>query len=228
MIRPGALFREAWALYRAHWRHLVAVAFVVYVLLSLFTLVLSLLLDPWPAFWIGAFVALAGYFWVQGALVEAVADVRDGRADLSLSQTLERTAPRVNALGVTGVLAALGIALGTLFFLVPGLVLLTWWSLIVPVIVLEGRRWQESFGRSRELVRGEGWNVFGVVLLTFLVQIGVSVAVSLLLSPLQDDVQAVVSSIVSPTLWAPFVAVTWTLMYYRLRETRASAPARVQ
>ena len=44
-----------------------------------------------------------------------------------------------------------------------GLVLLTWWILIIPVIVLEGTRAGEAFSRSRELVRGHGWSVFGVI-----------------------------------------------------------------
>jgi hypothetical protein len=36
------------------------------------------------------------------------------------------------------ILAALGIALGFVLLIVPGLILLTLWCLLVPVIVLEG------------------------------------------------------------------------------------------
>ena len=66
----------------------------------------------------------------------------------------QRVQPRLPALIVAGILAGLGIALGLVLLIVPGLFLLTIWSLIVPSIVVEGKSAGESFGRSRELVAG--------------------------------------------------------------------------
>jgi glycerophosphoryl diester phosphodiesterase family protein len=107
--------------------------------------------------------------------------------------------------------------------IVPGLVLLTWWVLVIPVIVLEKARAGEAFSRSRELVRGHGWSVFGVIVLTLLIVIGVSIVLSLLLLPVSDWLQNFVSNVVSGTLVAPFIAVTWTLLYYRLRAAKEPA-----
>ena len=95
------------------------------------------------------------------------------------------------------------------------------------MIVLEGRGVMESFGRSRELVSGYGWTVCGVVVLTFLLLIAVSIVVSIILSPLDDAVQRYVSDVISNTVFAPFVAATWTLMYFRLRELKEPAPESV-
>jgi hypothetical protein len=83
----------------------------------------------------------------------------------------------------------------------------------------------ESFGRSRELVRGYGWTVFGVILMTFLLLLVVSFFIGLILSPLNDSLQRFVSDVVSNTLFAPFVAATWTLMYFQLRDIKQPAPA---
>lgn len=207
---------EAWQLYRGQWRHLVPIALVVYLLLAAFTLFLVLLLGPLGML-VSGFVALAGVFWLQGALVVAVDDIRDGRADLTLGETLRRVGPRMNTLGFAGVLAALGIAVGLALLIVPGLLLLTWWALIVPAIMLEGRSVTGSFGRSRELVRGNGWSVFRLILLTLLVLFGVRVAVNLALAPLDDAIQGYVGDVVANTLTAPFVALALTLAYYRLR-----------
>lgn len=222
-MQPGQVLGEAWGLYKAHWRHLLPVAFVVYLLLSLFVLLLVALLS-WIGAIAGVFVSLAGVFWLQGTLVVAIEDVRDGRADLSIGETLSRVRPRMNTLGVAGILAASGITLGLLLLIVPGLVLATWWLLIVPVIVLEGQSVFESFGRSRELVRGNGWNVFGLIVLTFLILIAVGIAVGLLLalvlSPLPDWVQQYVGDVVSNTIFAPFVALAFTLAYFKLRGAR--------
>jgi hypothetical protein len=215
-VSAGEVIGEAWAYYKAHWRHLVPIAFVVYLLLSLFTLLLVLLLG-----WFGAiasvFVALAGVFWLQGALVIAVEDIRDGRADLSIGETLSRVRPRINTLGGAGLLAALGIGIGLLLLIVPGLVLATWWALLIPVIMLEGASIGEAFGRSRELVRGHGWSVFGLIVLTFLILLAVGIAVDLVLFPLDDSLQSYVGDVVGNTLGAPFAALALTLAYYRLR-----------
>ena len=98
----------------------------------------------------------------------------------------------------------------------PGLFLLTIWCLIVPAIVLEGKSAGESFGRSRELVRGNGWNVFGVIIITIAAIIVANIIVSIALFWLPDEVQGFLQSLVSNTLVAPFMAVALTLTYYAL------------
>jgi hypothetical protein len=228
-MRPGSVVREAWGVYRSHWRHFIPLAFTYFLLLALATFLLTVLLG-----WLGALASgvfsLLGVFWLQGALVEAVADVRDGRADLSIGETFARARPFVFALLGAGVLAVLGIMAGLVLLVVPGLVLLTWWSLIGPVIVLERASVGQSFGRSRQLVRGHGWSVFGVIVLTVLALIlgGLVIAVALLWVP--DEIRNPVTNLVSNSLLAPFAAIAWTLMYYRLApakgETEQAAPAR--
>jgi hypothetical protein len=227
-VSPTEILGDAWREYGRHWRHLIPIAFVVYLLLSLFTLLLVALLG-----WIGAvasaFVALAGIFWLQGALVVAIEDLRDGRADMSIGETLAQVRPRLNTLGIVGILAALGIAIGFLLLIVPGLVLWTWWLFVVPVVMLEGRNVTAAFGRSRELVRGNGWSVFGLIVLTILILIAAGIVVGLVLgialAPLDDQLQTYISDVVSNTLFAPFIALAFTLAYYRLRDAHVPATA---
>ncbi len=220
-MQPGEVLQEAWQLYKAQWRHLLPLALVVYLALSLIALVLTAAFG-WVGAIAGAFVSLAGIFWLQGALVEAVADVRDGRADLSIADTLRRVQPRIWAIAAAGILAAVGILVGLVLLIVPGLVLLTWWSLILPVIVLERAAVMDSFGRSRDLVRGNGWNVFGLIVLTIVILIAVSIVVAIALLWLPDSIQTYITDVVGNTLTAPFIALAWTLMYYRLREPRSA------
>jgi hypothetical protein len=219
---------EGWALYKAHWRHLLAISFVVYIGIALISLLLALILVNWLAGLLAAAISLVALFWVQGALVKAVEDVRDGRADLPLGETFKRVRPQLSSIIVGGILAGLGVFLGLLLFIVPGLLLMTWWVLLIPVIVLEQRRAGEAFGRSRELVRGYGWGVFGVIVLTILLIIGFGIVLGIVLSPFDDWLQSFLSNVISGTLTAPFIAVTWTILYYRLRATKevpAAAPA---
>jgi hypothetical protein len=217
---------EAWGMYKAHWRHLLPIAFVVYLLISLLALLLAVLLG-WFGVAVGALVSLAGIFWLQGTLVVAIEDVRDGRADLSIGDTLSRVRPRLNTLAVAGILAAIAIVIGLILIIVPGLLLLTAWLVIVPVIMLEGRRVVESFGRSWELVRPQFGSVFVIMILTVLILIGVGIAFGIIGGILDSRVADVILDIARQTVTAPFVALAWTLTYYRLRglSRPATSPA---
>jgi hypothetical protein len=225
-MQPGEIYREAWALYKRFWKHFIPIALFIFLIVAVASLLLVLGLG-----WVGAIFALllsfVGTFWLQGAIAEAVADVRDGRADLSIGETLNRVSPHVARLGAAGLLAVLGVVAGLILLIVPGLVLLTWWILISPVIVLERRGIFEAFGRSRELVRGQGWNVFGTIAIGVLISIGASIVVSILLSGLglADWLQSFATNLVSNAVIAPFVAAAWTLMYLHLRGEPATEAA---
>jgi hypothetical protein len=223
MSPTKGVLREAWETYKAHWRHFATIAFAVYATVAVISLILTLLLERWAAAILIGLVSLIATFWVQGALIKAVEDIRDGRADLSFSETLNRVRPHLAAIIVAGILAAIGVVIGLILLIVPGLLLLTWWVLIVPVIVLEGRSAGESFGRSRELVRGYGWNVFGVIVLTVLVLLGFRIVLDLVLFPLANELQSFLTELIVGTVATPFAVVAWTLLYYRLK--RAKEPA---
>ena len=79
---------------------------------------------------------------------------------------------------------------------------------MIPAIVLENRGIGESFGRSRELVRGNGWNVFGVIVLTFLILLGVGIVVGLVLSPIEQWLASLIQQFVSTTIVTPFIATS--------------------
>jgi hypothetical protein len=211
-------------MYKAHWRHLIPIAFVVYVIISLFALLLVVLIG-WFGAIVGAIIALAGVFWIQGALVIAIDDVRDGRVDLSIRETLNRVLPRVNTLTLAGLLAAVGIAIGFLLLIVPGLILITLWLLIVPAIMVENRGVFESFGRSRQLVSGHGWSVFGVIVLTVLILIGVNIVLGIVQAAFDSRWLDLLLDIASQTATAPFLALAWTITYFELRAIKEPVPA---
>ena len=216
---------EAWTMYKAHWQHLLSIALAVYVAVALISLLLHAILDRWAAGLLTAVVSLLATFWLQGALVKAIDDIRDGRPDLSFGETFALVRPQLPAIIVAGILAGLGVVFGLILLIVPGLYLLTRWILIIPVIVLEGRSAGESFGRSWELVKGFGWNVFGVIVLTILILIGFRIVLDILLFPLSNLLQSVLTELVSGTLATPFAALAWTLLYFRLREAKEPEPA---
>ncbi|HEX3752049.1 MAG TPA: hypothetical protein VHW06_15890 [Streptosporangiaceae bacterium] len=164
----------------------------------------------------GAVVDLFFLFLLQAALVKAVQDVRDGRVDLNFSETLRAALPYVAPVAGAGILAAIGIAIGFVIIIVPGLILLTFWSLIVPAIVLGGVPAMSSFGQSWRTVRGHAWRVFGTFVLVWLIDIVFKIVLSAIFYALPGSGRDFISSIVAGTLFAPFLAIVVSLIWYRL------------
>jgi hypothetical protein len=205
---------EAWQYYRKFAGHLLAIAFVIYVVAAIIAALLGL------AGVIGSLLALivqlfAG-FLLQAALVKSVQDIRDGRADLSVGETVSAATPYIWVVAGASILAGLAIAVGLVLLIVPGLWLITIWAVIIPAIVIERAGVLDSFGRSRQLVRGHGWHVFGTLVLVFIIELAADIVLGLIFSPLPRLWRSGLSTIITGTIIAPFIALVVTLIYYRL------------
>lgn len=213
---------EAWRLYRRYAGHFLAIAFVIYLAAAI---VIGLLrLAGTVGLILGLIVQLFAAFLVQTALIKAVQDVRDGRVDLDLSQTVSAALPYILPVAAAAILAAIGITIGLALIIVPGLILITFWAVIVPCIVIGGVGPMASFGASWRTVRGYAWRVFGTLVLVFLILLAFDIVLSLVLVFLPAFLRSFVSSVVAGTLIAPFEALVVTLIYYRLTAAHANQP----
>jgi hypothetical protein len=213
---------ETWALYRKYAAHFLLIAFVIYLVAAVLIALLSL--AGWFGYVLGEIIDLAAVFLLQAALVKAVQDVRDGRVDLNLSETIRAALPYFLPVAAAGILASIGIIIGLALIIVPGLILLTFWCLIVPFIVIGETGPIDAFGKSMRTVRGHAWNVFGTLVLVFLIYIAFAIVLGLILLFLPTFLRSFVSSVVVGTLVAPFLALVITLIYYRLIAAQAGQP----
>jgi len=211
----SGVLEEAWKMYRAHAAHLLTIAFVIYLAASVVAGLLSLIGGIFGVF-LGSIVEFVAAFLLQAALVKAVQDVRDGRADLSFGQTVSAATPYIGPVAIASILAGIAITIGLILIIVPGLFLITIWAVIVPVIVIERSGALASFGRSQQLVRGNGWHVFGTLVLVFVILIVVDFVLGLIFLALPLLLRNGLSTVISGTLIAPFIALVVTLIYYRL------------
>jgi hypothetical protein len=216
----SGVIAQAWEMYRKYAMHLITIAFVIYLPAAIITALLALA-GSFLAYLAGSIIGLVATYLVQAALIKAVQDIRDGRVDLSVGETLEAATPLILPVAGASILAAIAITFGLILLIVPGLYLITIWAVIVPVIVLERSGALNSFGRSQQLVRGRGWPVFGTLAVLFLIQIVFSFILSLIFAALPQAVSSGLSSVIAGTLMAPFIALVVTLVYYRLVETSA-------
>jgi hypothetical protein len=59
--------------------------------------------------------------------------------------------------------------------------------------------------------------------LTILIVVAFSIVLSIVLTPLSDELASFLSGVIGNTLTVPFLALVWTLVYYRLAGERADA-----
>ena len=154
----------------------------------------------------------------QGVVVNLASDVQDGRRDSSAGDLVRSATPFILPLFGAGLLAGIGIGIGLILIIVPGLILATIWSVIAPVIVLEGSGVINAFGRSRQLVRGNGWPVFGAILVAYLIVIVGSLIFSAIGAAIADGVFVrIVFRALASTITAPISALVAAVLYFRLR-----------
>jgi hypothetical protein len=213
---------EAWDLYRRFAGHFLLISFVIYVITAALVALLSLAGTGGSI--IGAIISFAATYVVQASLIKAVQDVRDGRVDLDLSETVRAAAPYILPVIGAAILAGIGIAIGLFLLIVPGLILLTYWCLIVPFIVIAGTGVFEAFSNSMRTVRGYAWRVFGTIVLVFLILIAFALVLGFVLILLPMWLRNFVNDVVTGTLIAPFLALVATLIYYRLTAAHADQP----
>jgi hypothetical protein len=155
-----------------------------------------------------------------GMVVELVADLRDGRRDATVGSLLRAVVPVLGPLILVGVVAAVGIVLGFLL-IVPGLYLITVWSVAAPVVVLERPPGLAALGRSRELVRGNGWQVFGVILVLIVLVSVIAGGIELAAESAGSGVGLAVRVVVG-VLTAPIAALAQAVLYFELRGVQAA------
>jgi hypothetical protein len=222
---------EAWTLFTRFFLRFFLIALLVFASINLVyaLLVAAISSDNDGAVVLLALLGLAtaviGATWLQGAFVYAVQDARDGTFDASIGQIFSRVAPSILPLLGAGLLAGLGIAVGFLLLIVPGLYLITIWAVVAPVIVIEKPGVFAAFGRSRELVRGHGWTVFGIVLITALLSGIASALLQAAFSALPEFLEILIGSTIAQAVVAPFGAIAIAVMYFRLREADGDTAA---
>jgi hypothetical protein len=213
-IDIGSVISRTFSIYADQASVLLPAAAIVFVVIGVIS---ALLVVAAPVLAILAFVViLVGTTLYTGMVVELVADVQDGRRDATVGQLLQAATPVLGQLILVGILAGIGITIGFILIIVPGLILITIWSVAAPVVVLERPGAFKALGRSRELVKGNGWQVFGVIVVLV---IGVGI-VSAIIESIGDSggtVVGVVVRVIVEIFTAPLSALAASVLYFELR-----------
>jgi len=140
--------------------------------------------------------------------------------------SLRHAVRRAPALLWLTMLYGLGVLVGFIFLIAPGVWLYIAWAFAMPILLTEGLRGGRALRRSQELVKGRWWRTFGVIALGFLLaSITSSVVQALFFAGIlfnsDNDLLVIVLSafagIVGLLITTPLQAALLAVVYFDLR-----------
>jgi hypothetical protein len=228
-IDIGRVFGEVFSIYGKHAVPLLGVALVVFIVIGIVS-ALVIAANAVVGLIVAVILGVLGITLYTGFLVKLVEDVRDGRRDSTVGELLSAAAPAIPGLIGNGILKAIAVAIGFVLLIVPGLILITIWAVTAPAIVVERRGAIEAFGRSRELVRGNGWTVFAIIAITYVVTRLVSYLFGGIGDGIGDEAGAVILQTIADVITAPVAGLVGAILFFDLgggstAPAAAAAPA---
>lgn len=160
---------------------------------------------------------------VQGCLVRATIADSEGRK-AGLGECLIAAAARALPLIGASFLFVLGLALGMILLIVPGVMFAIAFAVVAPVVVEERVGVIEAFRRAAALTRGARWKIFGlgllILVLIWLIEAIVGVVAFLMFHQGADpfSIPVVAFNLVIGTLVAAFSSTVQTGLYVELRD----------
>jgi len=212
-VQISEVLGEAFALYRRLFRRSVVVAGLIFAVVAL-AQALAARSGTAIALFVSLLLSLVGGLLVQGALVEVVRDLREGRPPAPVNEYYDRTRGRLGTLVGASIAYGFGVLFGFVLLVIPGLIAIARWSLIVPLVMIEKLGWRDAFRRSSELVRGQTGRVLALVVIADIIV----AVVSSFFTFLPGFVGVWVGGTVAGAIAVPFEAYVLTILYYRLSE----------
>jgi len=213
-IDIGAVLQTVVDTYGKTFTVLIPAALIVYTPVALIAAISS---DSAIGGLLALIVALIASAWYTGMVVRTVQDVQDGRVDASIGQLFSSVTNLIGRLILVGLVAGLCVVVGFLFFVVPGLIILTIWCVASPVVVVENTGVFAALGRSRELVRGNGWPVFGVIVSVFAIIVVVSIVIGSIGAIGYSFALIFLVQLLLNVALAPIFALAAAVLYFSLR-----------
>lgn len=173
----GRVFGDTFAVIRRQAVPLLGVTFVLSYLPSLLGALLAQGARPTAAAPFAAYgdplyslLSLVGFFLGAYAIAcqydIAISDLEGRRPVLSevFRNAVGKMLPVVGAI----LLLFLGVALGLIMLIVPGVIVAVMWIVALPAVVAETSNPVKALGRSRALTKGSRWRIFGLLLLLWI------------------------------------------------------------
>jgi hypothetical protein len=145
----------------------------------------------------------------------AVREVGDGGRPRLLA-TVRQSLPTLPTVAVAAGVSSVAIALGSLAFAVPGLILWAMWAVVAQAAALEGGSPIDALRRSASLTDGHRWHALGLVLVAALIAGVVTVPLGTALKHSSTTAPLFLAGTVLQVLVRSFEALITTILYFDL------------
>jgi hypothetical protein len=171
---------------------------------------------------IAALIAVLISAVLQAAILRAAAQATIGDP-VDVEASYRYGLKRLWSVILVSILVGLVVAVGFILLVIPGIIFLVFLSVSIPVLIVEGRRGTEAMGRSWNLVRGNFWHAFGVIVVAALI-VGI---ISGIIGAIGGDNWAVrwIFTAIAQILTVPFASLVSVLLYLDLRARSESLSA---
>src|SRR5579871_3822002 len=239
LLRPltlGELLDRAFQLYRSRFAIFAGIAAVAYLpvfVIQAFTLWSPKVISPTMGiaaavgFIVLIVLRLLGVAAANSATIIVVSAAYLERP-ITVGEAYRRVSGMLVRVFFIMIATGIGIGIGFVLLIVPGVVLFLMWALAIPVAVLEDAGLGESVSRSRELTAGHRARVFAIYLLYFFLlfslesmmaaPLGVFVILKgghtgAAMAPIVGLFNVIISYVVG-SLVTPVISISLSLMYY--------------
>lgn len=213
----SGILGQGWRIYRRLWRRSIVVAGVIFVVVA-FATAAATSSGTALAGLVALVLSWVGGLLVQGSLVEVVRDLHEGRAPAPATVYYDRTRGRLGTLLGASVMEGIGLVAAFLLFIVPGFIAIARWSLVVPLVMIEGLGWRDAFSRSSQLVKGQTGRVLGLLIVANVLTGAAELILRTLLGGAGTFWTNWIGGAVAGAIVIPWEAHVLTALYYTLKE----------
>lgn len=220
----GDLLSESWNIFQKHFRLIIGVVVPGIIVgvaagaLFLFddTIVISL------ASLVGGLVSI----WVTVSLLYAISE----RDRITVAEALRKGGQRFFSYLWISLLSGFIVLGGFLLFIIPGIILAIWFSLALYILAAEDRRGMNALFRSKQMVQGYWWPVFGRFLVLGLIGFAIMVPfmiAEIMLEGVENagaiEILQIFQGVIS-MLFSAFAMVFGFLLYENLKAVKGELP----
>lgn len=169
---------------------------------------------------VGYFLFLFLSIILQASLIVASANDLAGKP-VNFGECVSRAIAKLLPLIGLGIVVAIGISIGLVMLIVPGVILYLMWMVAVPALMVENLDVSGALSRSSALTKGSRLKLLGLIIVfaIFSMIIGIPIGIISMISPSLSVVSSALVSTVSAAVGAAGIAA----VYIELRGTKEGA-----
>ena len=177
-------------------------------------------------------------FIATGIVIQMAADAHEGK-EIDLGKSFRVASSKIFSLIGAALLVGIITLIGLFLFIIPGILFYVWYSLSAQAVILESKSAKASLSRSKELVKGNFWKTFGLIVVIMMIMGIINLIGTVIGDYLYNQIKEDYSEFTTITIFlvfsyiflaflTPLYAIALTLLFIDLRIKETLTPQAVK